>query len=183
MGFLPTLVRLATFLSIAFGGGAGSVLFGQAVEQDRVMAAMSIQMLSFVETRQHEWPEGTQTIGVFADEGLFEDTRALLEEPEYEGRYQAMLILPEMPIEEWGFARAVLFGSEGRRDVADTIRIIGQRPMLLLGSHDGFLDQGGMVNFARRQSRMSFDIHLGHARSNGIEFRSRLLRLANRVIE
>lgn len=52
-----------------------------------------------------------------------------------------------------------------------------------MGSFEGFLDLGGMVNFVRSQNRIAFEIDIGNARRRGIEFRAKLLRLASRVIE
>ena len=52
----------------------------------------------------------------------------------------------------------------------------------LIGAFDGFLQAGGMVNILKKQRRLTFEIDLERSRESGIAYRSKLLRLAERLI-
>ena len=55
-------------------------------------------------------------------------------------------------------------------------------PVLTVGESPGFIEQGGMIQFVRVGSRISFDINLSAAEEAGLKIRSRLLKVARHVI-
>ncbi len=65
-------------------------------------------------------------------------------------------------------------------------RLLGQaegRPILSVGDAEGFSQRGVMINLRMRQDRLTFDINLNSTRRAGLAMSSRLLNLANSVIE
>jgi YfiR/HmsC-like len=54
-------------------------------------------------------------------------------------------------------------------------------PMLLIGDSDGFLNQGGMINFTRKGTKLRFDIHLDNIKKSGLKISSKLIKVANKV--
>ncbi len=183
MNLLPIALRLAISSLLAFAVAVGPPVHGQTVEQDRVVVAMTVQMLSFIENVESSPAADRVAIGVFEDESLLALLESLLESQAYAGKYRAVLIRSDSSLEEFQPLQALLFGDEKRDELSDTIRKTIDLPILLVGSFEGFLEQGGMVNIIRRQNRMTFEVDAGRAKRRGIEFRARLLRLANRVIE
>lgn len=155
---------------------------GQTVDQEALTAALALQLLSFT-----EWPEGAAdetpiAIGVFEDARLREAFEKLIVKPPFRGRFAVSLVTSETPTEALERLRALFFPSPEPRAIPHIVKRLEGRPVALLGSFDGFLEMGGMVNFTKRQRKMAFEINLERSRASGIEYRSKLLRLASRII-
>jgi hypothetical protein len=56
------------------------------------------------------------------------------------------------------------------------------RPVLIVGEHPRFLEQGGMIRLFVEENRVRFSVNQGLAQSAHLEVSSRLLRLARAVI-
>ena len=70
-----------------------------------------------------------------------------------------------------------------RSQEARVLQVLGDSPVLTVGESEGFLRRGGMVRFVTIKERLAFEINRKTANRVGIRFRSKLLRLAVRVIE
>lgn len=55
-------------------------------------------------------------------------------------------------------------------------------PILIVGESEDFLESGGIINFLTDE-KISFEINFNSAKQNGIQIRSKLLKLAKRVIQ
>jgi hypothetical protein len=55
--------------------------------------------------------------------------------------------------------------------------------VLTVGEFDGFLEAGGIINFVKDEEKIRFEISLASAEAEGVKLRSKLLRLAKRVIK
>ncbi len=62
------------------------------------------------------------------------------------------------------------------------IRALKGSPVLTVGETDGFLESGGVINFLMENERVRFEINNTAARQAKLKIRSKLLRLAKRVI-
>ena len=62
------------------------------------------------------------------------------------------------------------------------IRALKGSPVLTVGETDGFLESGGMINFLMEDEKVRFEINNTAARQAKLKIRSKLLRLAKRVI-
>lgn len=154
----------------------------QTVDQDDVTAALALQLLSFT-----EWPGRTAddapiALGVFEDARLREAFEKLIEKPPFRGRFAVSLATSDTPQETIEGLHALFFPSPEPRAIPHIVKRLEGRPVALLGSFDGFLEMGGMVNFTKRQRKIAFEINLDRSRASGIEYRSKLLRLASRII-
>ena len=69
-------------------------------------------------------------------------------------------------------------------DNADAIlRALKGVPVLIVGEAAGFLEKGGQINFLEKDQKIRFEINLRAVRQNGLEIRSKLLKLAKRVVQ
>ena len=59
---------------------------------------------------------------------------------------------------------------------------LGSRPVLTVGEHERFLDQGGMIRLFVEENRVRFSVNQRAADAAGLLVSSRLLRLARNVI-
>ena len=63
------------------------------------------------------------------------------------------------------------------------VRALSGLPVLTVGEIDGFLESGGIINFIMEDEKVRFEINNTSARESELEIRSKLLRLAKRVID
>lgn len=77
----------------------------------------------------------------------------------------------------------ILFTSASEKDrLADDQKYLRGRNILTVSDIDGFLTQGGQIQFITEDNRVKFDIGLDTVRQAGLKLDSNLLRLARRVI-
>ena len=55
--------------------------------------------------------------------------------------------------------------------------------VLTVGEQTGFLENGGNINFVTEKKKIRFEINLDSVKNNGLKIRSKLLKLAKRVIK
>ncbi|EDY82682.1 hypothetical protein VDG1235_2305 [Verrucomicrobiia bacterium DG1235] len=157
----------------------------QPVEQATVEAAMTLQLLSFT-----EWPETENAdpaeprrIGVFNSAESLEAFQNLLADPRFQGRYIVKHAHSEMTAEELASFHAIFFNKPEPAEIPRLIRKLENKPVVLIGTFEGFLEQGGLVNLVKRQRRLGFEIQLDNSERRGIDYRAKLLRLAARLVK
>ena len=74
-------------------------------------------------------------------------------------------------------------GAEGIRYSDQIMKALKEVPILTVGEADDFLKSGGMINFIRYDEKIRFEINNAVARKAGLTIRSKLLRLAKKVID
>ena len=60
---------------------------------------------------------------------------------------------------------------------------LGNSPILIVGEQAGFLENGGHIRFLVEKKKVRFEINLDSAKFNHLKIRSKLLKLATRVIQ
>ena len=154
----------------------------EKVDQEQVEIAMVALILSYT-----EWPDATPDgpvqIGVFEDEAFLKGLVDHVSQERFQGRFTARLVRLEDELESLDGLQALFFSGASRRDIPQMIRRVGLRPIALMGAFESFLEEGGMINLVRRKNRVTFEIDLGRSSALGIEYRAKLLRLANRIVK
>lgn len=75
----------------------------------------------------------------------------------------------------------VWVGKADPERVAEVLTFTRARPILTVGSAPGLAEAGTLINIVPRGDRMGFEVNLGEVESSGLEFSSKLLRLARIV--
>ena len=76
----------------------------------------------------------------------------------------------------------ILFiGSSEKTHLADILGRIKAKPVLTVGETDQFLDQGGVINFVKKEGKIRLEINMDAARLANLQISSRLLRVADVV--
>jgi hypothetical protein len=70
-----------------------------------------------------------------------------------------------------------------KEQLKEIINLVQGHRVLTVGDMNGFLESGGMVNFIIEDTRICFEINNTVAKQAKLNIRSKLLRLAKRVIE
>jgi len=79
---------------------------------------------------------------------------------------------------------SVVFIGPSEDNVADDLLIdIDSKPVLTISDIDSFTNKGGIIGFIKLGNVVKFDINLKQARSSNIQISSKLLELANHVIQ
>jgi hypothetical protein len=73
--------------------------------------------------------------------------------------------------------------SISKDDSAIIIDTLKGASVLTVGEKTGFLESGGIVNFLTREKKICFEVNLNSAKQNKVKIRSKLLKLAKRVIK
>ncbi len=185
MNFFPHGIKAACIFASLLISMLEMPAFAEPVEQDTVEAAMTLQLLGFT-----EWPNqgdsddsAPKTIGIVDSEATYLAFDALLADPRVNPHYTIVRINPETPNDELFQCDALFFSEADPTEIPRIIKRLDERPVVLIGSFDGFLEQGGLVNFVKKQKRLGFEIHLGNSQRRGIEYRAKLLRLATRIVQ
>lgn len=70
-----------------------------------------------------------------------------------------------------------------KEQLKEIINLVQGHSVLIIGDMDGFLESGGIVNFVIDDQKVRFEINNNTAKQAKLNIRSKLLRLAKRVIE
>ena len=73
--------------------------------------------------------------------------------------------------------------SSEKRNLATIIEGLKEAPVLTVGETAGFLESGGVINFLMEDKKVCFEINNFAAKQGKLKIRSKLLRLARRVVE
>lgn len=151
----------------------------------KVKAAMIYKFISFI-----QWPDKAlvdltdPVVLCVVGENLFEDSFDEVVAQKVEGREFAVINadipLPGKHLEN---CEILFIPSSVNKDA--TRRILDSlsgKSVLTIGEREGFLEMGGMMNFVEEGGRVRFEINAVSAGNSDIEIRSRLLKIAVRVV-
>jgi len=76
----------------------------------------------------------------------------------------------------------VLFvGASEKKRLAEILDLVKAKPVLTVGETEGFTEQGGVINFVKKDGKVRFEIDLAAARMAQLSISSRVLSLADKV--
>ena len=73
--------------------------------------------------------------------------------------------------------------SSEKENLATIIELLKGASVLTVGETTGFLESGGIINFLMEDKKVRFEINNSAAKQDNLKIRSKLLRLARRVVE
>jgi hypothetical protein len=151
----------------------------------QIKAAFLYKFLLFA-----EWPEeptdesrGTIIIGIIGKDS-FGNVFEPIEGEIIDGR---KLIIKrfkkDVSIETLKKCHILFISSSLKKEMNKILKPLNEYPVLTVSEIKGFPQTGGMINFKRSGNRIGFEINMSAAESVGIKFRSKLLRVAQRIVE
>ncbi len=181
------LRRRWAHLGLALGlaslvGTAG--LGADALSEDEVKAGFLYNFIFFVEWPPKERGDDESIALCVAGGSSLSDTLSSVEGRAVEGRKLVVAHLngdaepASLRACDLLFIRASLADETG-----DILRSLAGYPVLSVSEVEGFAHAGGMINFVTRENSVGFEINRGAAERVGIKLRSRLLRVADRIVE
>jgi hypothetical protein len=152
------------------------------VVEERNKAAYLQQLLGYV-----EWPTGTflnvdtpMVVGVVGAEPVFAELQRLSHLRPSGGRVlQVRRLLPNDTVEG---LHVLFLGNEGEAVRREWIERLRDAPVLVVSERAAGLPPGAMVNLVTTQGRQRFEASPEAAERVGLKFSSRLLAVAERVV-
>jgi len=69
-----------------------------------------------------------------------------------------------------------------KKHVGEILKLVKDSNVLTVGESDGFLEAGGIINFVEYKEKLRFEVNVPAATEADLKLRSKLLKLAKRVI-
>lgn len=79
--------------------------------------------------------------------------------------------------------RLLFVSSSEKKHVSEIIEMVKRKNVLTVSETNGFLDDGGIINFVTHKNKIRFEINVITAKEADLKIRSQLLRLAKKVIK
>ncbi|MFH2002959.1 MAG: YfiR family protein [Planctomycetota bacterium] len=150
-------------------------------------AAFIYNFLKFV-----DWPEGkkaknsqTLVIGVLGEEP-YKTIRTILQDKTAQGfKIDVVQIKKEDldHVKDVGHCDALFFSATVKCDTEEIVKQLGQYQILTISEKEGFLEDGGMINIFIKDKKVYFEINKGVLEKSRLKLRSKMLRLAKKIIE
>ncbi len=182
---IRSIFIICSFCLLATFGGAVLPACGQEAElqqEYKIKAAFLLNFPKFIRWPQSSGYTDSNSLSVcLLGEDSFGDALSTID-GRMVGKKQVELLYLDAPEQATGCD--ILFVSDSERGQLDTIgRVLQGSPVLTVSDIRGYADSGGIIEFVRKDNRISFRINLKKARQEGFEINSSLLTLASDVIQ
>jgi hypothetical protein len=118
-------------------------------------------------------------IGVLGDTKLGAELAKTVEGQNVVGR--PVIVRQIQTPEDSDKCHILFIGSSEKAHLVDILGRIKEKPVLTVGETDQFLDQGGVINFVKKEGKVRLEINMDAARLANLQISSRLLRVADVV--
>lgn len=153
-------------------------LRAEPIEEYKIKAAFLFNFLQFV-----EWPADSFTaadspivLGVLGEDPFGKPLDELVREAEVNGR--PIVVRRYERTEDVDVCHLLFVNVRGADRVRAVIDALNGRAVLTVGDTDGFLEQGGMIQFVTQDNRIRLRINLDSATAARLKLSSKLLRPA-----
>jgi hypothetical protein len=154
---------------------------GPSLTEYQVKALFLLNFTKYVEWPEaaFDHPDAPITIGVIGENHFGEDLKKAMEGKSVNGR--RIVILPIENEGDWGKCHILFISASEKKRVAEILARVGTLPILTVGETEQFTQQGGIVNFTRKDGKVRLEINLAAAEKANVEISSKLLGVADVV--
>lgn len=166
------------FLVLALLVIVGAQTVAAAIPEYQVKAAFLINFLRFV-----EWPSSQSDDSIdLCFVGPEEMQTAVLQMLQSRSYAERQVVIRALEQPDDAVTCSLIFVSRfSPGGEAAVLSRVSGRPVLTVGEKEGFIREGGIVNFVIRDGKVRFQVHRTRALASGLEISSKLLRLAEIV--
>ena len=195
--FNAAQMRLQTFLFVVLG----LVLFmgttelkarddSSPIQEYQIKAAFLYNFINFVDWPEEKADNSNIIIGIIGKDP-FGDAFEPIKNNKVKGkkvlikRFKSLEELKESSeqIESLGRCHLLFICFSEKKKLKEIINLVKDHGVLIVGDMKDFLKSGGMINFLMEDKKVGFEINNAVAKQAKLKIRSKLLRLAKRVIE
>ena len=171
--------HLILFAALGFALGPAARAYAQRPQagEYEVKAAFLYNFTKFV-----RWPPevfgghpNVITVGVLGDNPLGGALRSL-EGKVVKGR--KLIVLPFKTVQEVEPCHVLFIRVSEKNRLSQALKAVGDSSVLTVGEMKGFTEQGGIINFHVKTSRVGFEINVKAAEQARLKISSKLLKLA-----
>ncbi len=155
------------------------------LDEYTIKAGLLVKLLSFV-----EWPyafadpDNTITIFIIGKSPLEKSLKPISKKVINGQQLKIHILSADTPVEYIRKCHVLFLSSSLHLNTTKTIlQSLTHTPVLTVSDTKGFLESGGIINFVPQKRRIGFEINRAAAGRAGLIVRSRLLRLATRIVE
>ena len=183
--------RLACVLGkTAWCAGLVGFLFGATVGvADEVSGLTEYQIKAlflFNFAKYAYWPaeafpqaETPITIGVLGENHFGDDLAKVVEGKLVSGR--KIVVLPVDNESDWGKCQILFISGSEKKRMTDILAKVKGQAVLTVGETEQFNEQGGMIQFTKREGKVRLEVNLDAAREARVQISAKLLSVADRV--
>lgn len=124
-------------------------------------------------------PESPLIIGLMGHSYCTEPLRRCVEGKKVSGR--SIVVREVEAAAEAGQCHIIFASDSEKQHLPELLQQLRQKAVLTVSEADGFVEQGGMIGFVKRDGKVRLDINLNSARRARLEISSKLLSVADQV--
>lgn len=144
----------------------------------------ALYLLNF--TKYVEWPaeafptaDSPITIGVLGEDHFGDDLKKTVEGKTVNGR--AIVIQAVEKCSELGKCQVLFISGSEKKRLGEILGKVKTLPILTVGESEQFTQQGGIINFVKKDGKVRLEIDLNAARQAKLQVSSKLLSVADTV--
>jgi hypothetical protein len=173
-----------TFLlvvKIGFFATADGDLYAQRPTEYEVKAAFLYNFAKFVEWPTSYFTDSSEAvvIGILGKYPFGSDLEKTIQGKTVRGR--RLIIKRFNRLQTYQDCHILFISSSEDRYLKFIFDKLKNRPVLSIGEMDGFLENGGIINFMMQENKVRFQINIDAARDAGLKISSRLIRVSINV--
>ncbi len=137
-----------------------------------------------------DWPqdtidnsEGTIIIGILGKDSFGDAFESVEGETVYDRKLVIKRFKKGSEADSLKNCHLLFISSSLEKSMEGILKSLKKYPVLTVSEMDGFGELGGMINFIKKGDYVRFEINKEAAGRVGIRFRSKLLRVATRIVE
>jgi hypothetical protein len=177
-----TLKTLALLALLGLFAGSTRAYGGEiSLTESQVKALFLLNFAKYVDWPSTAFPaaDAPIVIGVIGEGGFEGELAAAVGNKSVDGRLIQVrqLQTPEGPDK----CHIVFIRSSKKAGLDEILSRIKTKPVLTVGETDQFLEQGGAINFVKKEGKIRLEINLDAARQANVQISSKLLSVADVV--
>jgi len=180
----PRWLRIAVGLIAVlclFAGTRRAVGAPSAFPENQVKALLLLNFAKYVDWPSDAFTDTNMPIGiaVVGNSGISDDLKKVVEGKNVGGR--AIVIKKIATDAELAQCHILFITAAEKSHVAVILSKINARPVLTVGETGRFMEQGGIINFVKKDDQIRLEINLDAARQAKVRISSKLLSVADVV--
>jgi hypothetical protein len=180
-GLKPRWGAVALACVIASGGWRVNADEAQALEY-KVKAAFIVKFAMFV-----EWPASARsagnepfTIGILGQDPFGKDFDEAIKNERVNHRPVSLRRARELS--ELEGCQAIFISASESKRLAELLRGVERKPVLIVGEETDFAKHGGMIGFIKAGGKLRFEINLAAAERAGLKLSAKLLQIGKVIV-
>jgi hypothetical protein len=179
-GWKPRWGAVALACVIAFGGWSVNADEAQTLEY-QVKAAFIVKFAMFVEWPASARPAANEpfTIGILGQDPFGKDFDDAIKNERVSHRPVSLRRARELS--ELEGCQAIFISASESKRLAELLRGVERKPVLIVGEESDFAMRGGMIGFIRAGGKLRFEINPAAAERAGLKLSAKLLQVGKIV--